>query len=95
MATAGGFGASHRVDFTIVGAPVNRAARIEPHAPVGGVLVDEETALLLGPAAECVPAGALTLKGFTKPVQTLVVRALTAEAGHPATRTIDSSRWFR
>ncbi|HEY8041359.1 MAG TPA: adenylate/guanylate cyclase domain-containing protein, partial [Polyangiaceae bacterium] len=42
-ATVGSFGAAHRSDYTVVGAPVNRAARLEPLAPAGSVLVDEET----------------------------------------------------
>jgi class 3 adenylate cyclase len=94
QAIAGGFGARHRVDFTIVGPPVNRAARLEPFAPAGGVLIDEQTAQLLGPAAQCAPAGELALKGFAQPVRTFTVQALAA-AGQAGQRKLDSTRWFR
>jgi class 3 adenylate cyclase len=72
-ATVGSFGASHRADYTIVGAPVNRAARIEPLAPVGEVLVDEATHDLVAGAFETEARGEVVLKGFAKPARTFRV----------------------
>ena len=68
-ATVGSFGAAHRSDYTVVGAPVNRAARLEPQAPPGSVLVDEETHALVEGAVATEPHGEVTLKGFAKPVR--------------------------
>jgi class 3 adenylate cyclase len=74
-ATVGSFGATHRSDFTVVGAPVNRAARLEPLAPPGGVLVDERTRDLIAGAFDVRPGAEARLKGFTQPERTFVVDA--------------------
>jgi class 3 adenylate cyclase len=66
LATVGEFGAKHRTDYTVVGAPVNRAARLESLCPPGGVLVDRTTFELLGDRAHATPHGEVTLKGFSK-----------------------------
>jgi class 3 adenylate cyclase len=75
-ATVGAFGAAHRSDFTVVGVPVNRAARLEPLAQPGGILIDDETRALLGDRAVLTPHGEVTLKGFTKPVAAFRVESL-------------------
>jgi class 3 adenylate cyclase len=80
LATVGDFGANHRMEFTAVGSPVNRAARLEPQAPPGTILVDQATqglARLEGVAFESF--GALTLKGFADPVPAW--RVVTASIG--------------
>jgi adenylate cyclase len=74
VATVGAFGSSHRTDFTVVGAPVNRAARIEPLAPVGGVLIDEDTRALVEGRFVCERLEDVTLKGFTRPQSVFLVR---------------------
>jgi adenylate cyclase len=75
VATVGAFGSSHRTDFTVVGAPVNRAARIEPLAPIGTVLVDEATRGLLGTQFVCERLEDVTLKGFTRPESVYLAQA--------------------
>jgi class 3 adenylate cyclase len=70
QATVGSFGAAHRADYTVVGASVNRAARLEPLAPPGGVLVDEETNALIAGEFVVESAGEVALKGFAMPVRT-------------------------
>ncbi|MCA9677065.1 MAG: adenylate/guanylate cyclase domain-containing protein [Kofleriaceae bacterium] len=67
VATVGTFGAAHRADYTAVGVPVNRAARLEPLAPPGGILIDGRTRALLGDADGVEEFGELSLKGFTHP----------------------------
>jgi class 3 adenylate cyclase len=94
LATVGEFGARHRTDFTVVGAPVNRAARLEPMAPPGGVLIDPETRAVLGDAVQVTSQGTVTLKGFTQPIEAFLVDELRAEpAAEP--RRIDSQRFWR
>jgi class 3 adenylate cyclase len=97
VATVGAFGAKHRAEFTAVGAPVNRAARLEPLAPPGGVLIDEQTHALIADLIEAEPHGEVTLKGFAHAVRTFVVVALRAGFAEPAPepRKLDSSRFFR
>jgi class 3 adenylate cyclase len=72
-ATVGSFGASHRADYTVVGSPVNRAARLEPLALVGEVLVDEATHDLVAGAFTMEARGEVALKGFAKPARTFCV----------------------
>ena len=67
MATVGTFGAEHRADYTAVGVPVNRAARLEPLAPPGGILVDAPTRDLLDGVVTLEAFGEVTLKGFGSP----------------------------
>jgi class 3 adenylate cyclase len=75
VATVGSFGARHRSDFTVVGAPVNRAARLEPLAPPGGILCDAATRELLAQSFGFNPQGEVKLKGFAEPVATFQVAA--------------------
>ena len=79
-AVVGSFGARHRADFTAVGAPVNRAARVEPLAPPGGVLIDQETHDLVAGAFALSAHGEVTLKGFARPVQLFRVDGPPADA---------------
>jgi class 3 adenylate cyclase len=76
VATVGEFGAAHRREFTVVGAPVNRAARLEPLCAPGKILVDEETARLAGDHIVVASAGEHTLKGFSKPQRAFEVERL-------------------
>ena len=75
VATVGSFGARHRSDFTVVGAPVNRAARLEPMAPPGGILCDAGTRELLAAEFGFEPKGEVKLKGFAEPVRTFQISA--------------------
>jgi class 3 adenylate cyclase len=79
-ATVGSFGASHRSDYTVVGAPVNRAARLEPLAPAGDVLMDEATHDLVAGEYEMEARGEVALKGFAKPARTFRVAVASAPA---------------
>jgi class 3 adenylate cyclase len=67
LATVGTFGAENRADYTAVGVPVNRAARLEPLAPPGGILVDDRTRELLDGAIAVEAFGEVALKGFGGP----------------------------
>ncbi|TNF88548.1 MAG: adenylate/guanylate cyclase domain-containing protein [Gammaproteobacteria bacterium] len=61
--TVGDWG-EERLEFTVIGAPVNLASRLQAHAGHGGILVCESTAALVG---RDFPLGAereLVLKGF-------------------------------
>ena len=74
--TVGNFGSADRVDYTIIGNEVNLAARLQPHADLGGVLLAHETYSLVKDAVLAEETGTITVKGFPKPVKTYRVVGL-------------------
>jgi class 3 adenylate cyclase/PAS domain-containing protein len=68
--TVGNFGSDDRVDYTIIGNEVNLAARLQPHADLGGVLLAHETYSLVKDVALAEETGTITVKGFPRPVKT-------------------------
>jgi class 3 adenylate cyclase len=65
---SGNFGSAVRSDYTVVGPPVNVAARLEAKAGPGRILMGDATARLLQ-GIELEDAGQLTLRGVSEPVQ--------------------------
>jgi class 3 adenylate cyclase len=72
-AVVGNFGSLARSDYTVVGPPVNVAARLETASRPGRILVGAETARLLGDSVPLEPAGELQLKGVSAPVRAFFV----------------------
>jgi len=66
--TVGNFGAENRMDYTIVGKEVNLASRLESLAKPGEILVSYETFSLIKDRIMCRDKGAITVKGFGRPV---------------------------
>jgi class 3 adenylate cyclase len=66
--TVGNFGSDHRLEYTILGSPVNLAARLEAAAEPDSILISESTRLLIGDIAECTYVREITPKGFVRPV---------------------------
>jgi len=67
--TVGNFGSDLRLDYTVLGTPVNLAARLEGMADPGAVLVDENTQSLIGDQVITQPFDTITPKGFARPLQ--------------------------
>jgi class 3 adenylate cyclase len=71
-------------DAMVAGDVVNTAARLQAAAPIGGVLVGEETYLSTRTAIEYRPANAITAKGKAAPVRVwLALKALAAAGERP------------
>lgn len=64
----GNFGSEERMDYTIIGAGVNLASRLEAAAPPGGILISHETHVLVRDEICCEEQPLLHVKGLTQPV---------------------------
>jgi adenylate cyclase len=64
----GNMGSPRRLSYTVLGADVNLAQRLESNAPPGGILISQRTQALLPAAISTVPAGAIPIKGMAHPV---------------------------
>jgi len=83
FSTVGNFGSENRMDYTIIGREVNLTARLEAEAEPGGILLAAETYALVKDWLRVEERGAVTVKGFPKPIRTYAVTGIYEEvAGH-------------
>jgi hypothetical protein len=66
--TVGNFGSEHRLEYTILGSPVNLAARLQGAAEADTILISESTYLLIKDLVDCTPGETFTPKGFLRQV---------------------------
>ena len=74
--TVGNFGSDLRLDYTILGSPVNLAARLQSMAEIDDMLVDENTKNLISNEVETEFFKEFTPKGFVRPIGVYKVKKL-------------------
>ncbi len=79
-------GPDARRELTVMGDTVNTASRLQAAAPLGGVLIGEETRRACRKAIRCEAVEPITLKGKEAPVSAWLAREITptAPGGAPA-----------
>lgn len=76
---AGCMGSVDRLNYTVLGARVNLAARLCSAAGPLEVVTDDETVARISPAPEVELLSELALKGFSKPVQAFRIESIQTE----------------
>ena len=77
--TVGNFGSDQRMDYTVLGSPVNLAARLQALAPQNALLISESTYQIVKKHVECEKYQEITPKGFARPVQTYRVKRFVSD----------------
>ena len=87
----GNFGSDARMDYTIIGLEVNRAARLEQSADPGGILISQDTYALVKGEIIATEQAPLMVKGFSDPVRAFAVE----EEAEAPTTTRKVFQWER
>tara|TARA_B100001057_G_C22807028_1_gene933888 strand:- start:379 stop:1653 length:1275 start_codon:yes stop_codon:yes gene_type:complete len=77
--TVGNFGSDQRLDYTVLGSPVNLSARLQGLAPTNEILIDETTFNLINKKVKTEYFDEITPKGFSRPVKIYKVEDFTSE----------------
>jgi len=80
----GNFGSNERMDYTIIGAEANLAARLQSIAEPGGIVISYETYALVRDIIRAHPLPAITMKGISRAVVPYTVEGLLGEVGQRA-----------
>ena len=82
--TVGNFGSFERIDYTVVGTPVNVAARLQDASEPGAIVISRNTHALVADRFEFDLLGPLRLKGIVDEVNAYRVLFDTVDGAEPA-----------
>jgi len=86
--TVGNFGSDQRLDYTVLGGPVNLAARLQSTAKPGRILVDQSTQSLIDAMVETEQKGEMTPRGFSRPMAYFEVKKFRSGSDRLARRQL-------
>jgi hypothetical protein len=75
----GNFGSEDRMDYTIIGAEANLAARLQSIAEPGGIVLSYETYALVRDLVRAKPMAPIQMKGISREIVPYVVEGLVSE----------------
>jgi adenylate cyclase len=78
----GNFGSSDRMDYTIIGAEANLAARLQSIAQGGEIVISYETFALVNEIVDAHPLPPITMKGIQREIVPYAVDGLTLGTDH-------------
>jgi class 3 adenylate cyclase len=79
--TVGNFGSDKRMDYTVLGSPVNLAARLQTSAPANEILISESTHNLVNEHMLTEYFEQMTPKGFSRPLDTYKLLGFNDDSG--------------
>ncbi|NNE53749.1 MAG: adenylate/guanylate cyclase domain-containing protein [Sulfitobacter sp.] len=78
--TVGNFGSDQRLDYTVLGSPVNLAARLQTQADPDTIIMDENTLSLIEGSVKTRPKGEFVPRGFSRAVRYYELEEFSARA---------------
>jgi adenylate cyclase len=78
----GNFGSADRMDYTIIGAEANLAARLQSIAPPGQIVMSYETFVLVRDMVSAHALSEIEMKGIARPVVPYAVDGMISANGH-------------